>query len=281
MTGFINVNKSINVSSAVEVAKIKKLTGMPCGHMGTLDPMASGVLPVAIGNATRLFEYFLGKKKKYSAVFRFGYTSDTLDTTGNLTKCGTVPAEKEIESVLPRFIGETDQIPPIYSAKNVGGRRSYQLARDGAIFELPPKRVTIFSLKLKERISDDEFAFEIECGGGTYIRSLARDIAKALETYAVMSSLTRTASGVFTIENAVKTECLDKTNINDYIIKTQDVLPYDCLYATEEEAKKLFNGLTVKRDLKDGIYKIFDADGEFYGLCEAVNSNIKVRTKLC
>ncbi len=280
MTGFININKSEGVSSAREVAIVKRLTGMPCGHMGTLDPMASGVLPVGIGNACRLFDYMLEKRKKYTAVFRFGEDSDTLDVTGEITVTGgRVPDLREINAVLPKFIGDVMQIPPRYSAKNIDGRRGYQLAREGKDFTLPAKKVSIYSLDC-ERIDEISYRFIIECGGGTYVRSLARDIAAELGTCAIMSSLVRTESGGFTIEDSVKSELLTPENIKSYIIPTQTLLPYDDFYPTASEAKKLFNGISVETDMSDGLYKIYSNDG-FYGIAEVANSNLKIRTKLC
>ena len=279
MTGFIIIDKKTGVSSAREVNIIKKLTQTPCGHMGTLDPMASGVLPVAIGNAARLFDYFLDKRKIYEAQFVFGSDSNTLDKISKSD--GYVPSEDEIERVLPEFCGEIMQVPPKYSAKNVKGKRGYQLARAGIDFELPPKKVNIYSVKLKGRVSEDSFSFIIECGGGTYIRSVARDLGERLGTCAIMSSLKRIQSGVFTLENAVQSEKLTAENIEKHIIKTESVLPYESIKPSETEAKKLFNGLTVQSSLTDGIYKIFRTDGSFYGLAEVKHNILKVRTKLC
>ena len=142
--GFVNVDKPSGMTSSAVVNRVKWLTGLPCGHMGTLDPLAGGVLPVGVGNATRLFEYFLNKQKEYVAEFTFGVTSDTLDSTGELIPGGAVPAAEEIAAVLPRFVGKLSQIPPRYSAKNINGRRGYDLARAGVDFELPPKEVTVY-----------------------------------------------------------------------------------------------------------------------------------------
>lgn len=281
MTGFINVNKACGASSAKEVSVIKRLTGMPCGHMGTLDPMADGVLPVAIGNAARLFDYFLDKKKKYLATFKFGCDSDTLDTTGNVeNNVGHIPTAEQIREVLSEFVGEIMQIPPKYSAKNIDGKRGYELARAGVEFDIPPKKVTIYSVELKENISDNSYTFEIECGGGTYIRSIARDLGKRLSTCAIMSALTRTQSGVFTLGNSVCTANLTRESIEKSIIPTESVLSFDSIYPTERQAFKLFNGLSVESDKPDGIYKIYK-DGFFYGLAEIKHSILKVRTKLC
>lgn len=281
MTGFINVNKRAGVSSAKEVAVIKKLTRTPCGHMGTLDPMASGVLPVAIGNAARLFDYFLDKRKKYVATFLFGADSDTLDTTGTVINgAGKVPSIGEIERVLPSFIGEIAQIPPKYSAKNVAGKRGYELARAGIDFNLSAKNVKIYDINVTESTKENSFDFEIECGGGTYIRSIARDIAIKLDTHAIMSSLIRTQSGAFKIEASVKSEDLSAENIEKFIIPTENLLPYDSIYPDGKEEFKLFNGVAVTCERPDGIYKIYKS-GVFYGLAEVKQSNLRVRTKLC
>lgn len=282
MTGFINVNKEQGVSSAREVAIIRRLTGTPCGHMGTLDPMASGVLTVAIGNAARLFDYFLSKNKTYIAVFKFGVDTDTLDTTGKISfDGGRVPTADEIKHAIPEFIGAIEQLPPKYSAKCINGKRGYQLAREGVEFELKPKKVLIHSVKLLNQVGEDEYSFEIECGGGTYIRSIARDLGARLNTHAVMSGLVRTKSGYFTIENSVKTSELTPQNFSDYIVKTQDVLSFGSIYPSVEQAKKLLNGLSVRCAETDGIYKFFDGRGNFYGLAEVKENVLKVRTKLC
>lgn len=282
MTGFININKAAGASSAKEVAVIKRLTHMPCGHMGTLDPMADGVLPVAVGNAARLFDYFLQKKKTYVATFRFGEDYDTLDTTGSvLSGGGRVPSEKEILAVLPSLVGEVMQVPPKYSAKNVNGRRGYELAREGVEFELPPKKVQIDGIKLLKRQNGNEFVFEIECGGGTYIRSVARDMAEKLGTFAAMSALTRTKSGIFTIEDSVPTSELTAENVQKYLIPCDSVLPYESIYLQGRDAKKVINGVPLPCDLGDGDYKLYYEQRNFYGIAVVSGGILKVRTKLC
>ncbi len=282
MTGFITVNKAEGVSSAREVNIIKKLTGTPCGHLGTLDPMASGVLPVAIGNAARLFDYFLSKKKKYVATFVFGCDSDTLDTTGAVIETGAkIPSLCEIEAVVPYLTGEVLQIPPKYSAKSICGKRGYQLAREGVDFTLPPKKVNIYSIRVLDKVTENSYSFEIECGGGTYIRSIARDLGARLGTTAIMSALIRTKSGVFDISSAVPTDVLNKENLNRYITETDSVLPFESFYPSVAEAKRLFNGLPAECGLSDGTYKIYYTDGSFYGLAESKDNFLKVRTKLC
>jgi tRNA pseudouridine55 synthase len=281
MTGFVCVDKAEGVSSAREVAILKKLTHTPCGHMGTLDPMASGVLPVAVGNAARLFDYFLAKKKKYRAEFLFGFDADTLDTTGHLVEEGEIPTAKQIEVVLPKFLGKIAQIPPQYSAKSVNGKRGYELARAGISFELQPKNVQIYAINLVEQRENNRFLFDIECGGGTYIRSLARDIAAALHTKAVMSALVRTASGPFLLENSVKTTTLTPDNVQNFLIPTESVLPYADIFVDDKQQKKLLNGVAVPTDQPNGMYKFYAPDGSFYGLAEALDGILKIRTKLC
>lgn len=282
--GFFSIDKPSGIVSSTVVNKIKWLSGVPCGHMGTLDPLASGVLPVGVGNATRLFDYFLEKEKEYIAEFTFGVDSDTLDSTGNLVREGYVPNEQNIEEVLPTFFGDIMQVPPKYSAKNVNGRRGYDLARAGIEFELAPKKVHIYGMELLGKISEDTFQIKINCGGGTYIRSLARDIAAALGTKAVMSALRRTKSGIFTLENSLPFSFFEADpsveELEKYIIPTQEVLPFERLALTEKQEKKLLQGQQVCVENANGVYKIYQEDS-FYGLAEVTDGKAKAKTKLC
>ena len=277
MTGFINIHKKTGVSSAFVVNKVKWLSGTPAGHMGTLDPLASGVLPVALGNACRLFDYFSDKKKTYLARFRFGVTTDTLDSEGEKIYQGEVPTEREIQNALPALTGKISQVPPAYSAKSVNGVRSYQLARAGKEVELKAKEVEVFSFRLLDKTAPDEFSFEIVCSSGTYIRALARDLAARLNTYAYMSALCRTASGVFTIENAVSLDELTKENIAKYMIPTEEVLAYPVLNL---ESERVFNGLKERVSVEDGRYKLY-RKGEFYGIASVQDGLAKAEKKLC
>ena len=283
--GFFNVDKPSGIVSSTVVNKLKWLSGMPCGHMGTLDPLASGVLPVGAGNATRLFDYFLEKKKEYIAEFTFGVASDTLDSTGTLVYGGHVPNEREIADVLPTLTGEVMQLPPKYSAKNVNGKRGYELARAGIEFELQPKKIVIHELVLLSQTSDDTYRVKIVCGGGTYIRSIGRDLAAALGTNAVMSSLRRTQSGIFTENTAVPFSVFendpDPTELERYLIPTDSVLPYSTFDAAEKNRAKLLNGQSVAADGADGLYKFYNDDGTFYGIAEIKDGKAKLKTKLC
>jgi len=276
-TGFINIDKPSGIFSSAEVNRIKRLAHTPCGHMGTLDPLASGVLPIGLGNAARLFDYFLKKKKVYVAEFTFGENSDTLDITGNVEKKGRIPSFCEIESVLPYLCGEVDQLPPKYSAKCVGGKRGYELAREGKDFVLQPKRVFIEEIVLLKQSGEGKFVFKITCGGGTYIRSIARDMGEKLGTFAVMSALRRTASGFFKEEDSVRSEILTEENIEKYIIPTDSVLTFPVL---KWDNFHLFHGLEVKADEEDGLYKVYGENG-FYGIAEVCGGKAKIKTKLC
>lgn len=279
MTGFFNLFKQEGVPSTALVNRMKRLTHTPCGHIGTLDPLAEGVLPVGVGRATRLFEYFLKKRKRYTARFVFGTTTETLDRESAPIGEGYLPSEEEIRGVLGGFLGTIDQIPPVYSAKSVNGKRSYDLARAGKTVKLPPKKVEIISLDLIGQTGVNEFEFDIVCGGGTYIRSLARDIAASLGTLAYMTKLTRTESGVFDIKTAVEPEHLTEDNLADYLISTERVLPFPVLDQSEAD-ERLFHGLAVDTLRADGDYKIY-FDGKFYGIARAEAGKMKIATKLC
>lgn len=277
MTGFVNVYKPEGMGSTKVVGRVKYLLKTPCGHMGTLDPLACGVLPVGIGNAARLFDYFLQKEKRYSARFVFGATTDTLDREGEIVRGGRVPSAEEIAAALPAFIGEIMQTPPRYSAVSVNGRRGYDLARSGQDFELSAKKVRIASFTLREQTAPDEFAFDIVCGGGTYIRSLARDLAEALGTKGYMSYLCRTASGVFTCETSVPFDSLTAENIRDYIIPTDSVLPFPVLENADE---RIFHGVGVRTACADGLYKLYRGN-EFYGIARVADGVARSEKKLC
>ena len=279
-SGFINLNKPSGISSAAAVSKIKRLTGLACGHMGTLDPLASGVLPVAFGNASRLFNYLLDKEKVYRAVFRFGTDTDTLDSTGEILRsCLPVPSESEINNVFQKFVGEIEQIPPAYSAKSIGGVRAYRLARQGKEVELAPKKVAVHSVELLARLNETDYGFRISCGGGTYIRSLARDIAAACGTCAIMTSLIREKSGAFELSASVTLEELTQENWCGFAVAPDAVFAMPVCNICGSDAAKLRNGLKLATDLADGEYKLY-FDGAFYGIAVAENGLLRAKVKL-
>ena len=279
-SGFINLNKPSGISSAAAVSKIKRLTGLPCGHMGTLDPLASGVLPVSFGNASRLFEYLLDKEKVYRTVFRFGVETDTLDITGKVLRTGLpVPDESQIIGNLPKFIGTLEQIPPAYSAKSIGGVRAYHLARQGKEVELSAKSVTVFAIEFLGRIDETDFSFRVTCGGGTYIRSLARDIAAACGSCAAMVSLVREKSGAFCIGSSVTLDAITAENWSDHAVATESVFTMPRAEFFGEAARKLRNGLKLPCTFCDGEYKLY-FNGEFYGIAAVENGIVRAKVKL-
>ena len=218
MIGFVNVNKPKGITSAHVVAKVKRALGLAknvkVGHTGTLDPEASGVLPIAVGKATKLFEFMLSKTKEYEANFTFGYETDTLDSAGKkIYSSDKIPQKSEIETKLNLFLGSISQMPPVYSAKSVGGVRAYTLARQGKSVDLQPSVVQIDEFRLIEQIDERTFRFKIVCGSGTYIRSLCRDLAYKLDTYATMTDLVRTRVGVFDLSNAVGLDSISNSCI--------------------------------------------------------------------
>lgn len=282
MNGFLNLYKPKGVSSAYVLNAVKRsIKGQTVGHMGTLDPLASGVLPVAIGKSTRLFDYLLDKKKEYVATVDFGYMTDTLDLEGKVVqKSDVLPSFDEVVSACSALTGEVMQKPPSYSAKCVNGKRSYELARKGEIVDLPPKKVIIDEIEVVEKISDERYKIRIVCGGGTYIRSIARDLGYACNSCATMTSLIRTASGVFRIEDSVKAEdFVSSDNKRSFLIAPEDTVNYPSILLDEKQTTRLFNGLYDVYPYEDGTYKVFCPSG-FYGIGEVSGGKIKVKAYL-
>ena len=279
MKGFINLIKPSNVTSAAVVSVVKKKLNTPCGHMGTLDPMASGVLPIGIGKASRLFQYMLDKKKKYIAEFTFGILTDTLDSTGEIVQTtNVIPSEKQIEENLKFFIGKISQVPPKYSAKCIAGKRGYQLARAGVDFELKPKEVEILDYKLVKKVSENVYRFEIDCKGGTYIRSLARDLGFKCNSLAVMSSLIRAESGFFTLENGISLEEFKSSNdIEKYLIPAEQTVNFEKIYLNDEQARKILNGVYENYGFRDGLYRVY-YEKEFLGVGLSTNGALKINS---
>ena len=279
MNGFLNLYKPKGVSSAFVLNQIKRsVRGETVGHMGTLDPLASGVLPVAIGKSARLFDFLLDKSKTYVADFAFGYETDTLDLEGKVIRTSPViPTEEEIAKVLPSLCGDVDQIPPLFSAKCVNGKRGYELARKGKEFTLPPKRVHIEKIELLGRTEENKYRFLIVCGGGTYIRSIARDIGEALGSCATMTDLVRRSSGIFDIDSSVTAERFanaeDKKSL---LIPPDEVVSFPKLELTEREAERLFNGLYDRFSFPDGIYRVYEPNA-FYGVGILTDGKLKVK----
>lgn len=247
MIGFVNVYKPRGVTSFSIVSRIKKIFNTKrVGHLGTLDPMAEGVLPIAIGKATKLFDYFLDKDKRYIAEFECGYETDTLDAFGEVVERNSkVPSLEEIEKATKNFIGKIEQIPPKFSAKKINGERAYNLAKQKIDFDISAKSVEIYTILASKGLSDSLFVFDVWCRAGTYIRSLGRDIFRSVNSLATMTKLTRTSSGSFTLNGCSSLEDIEKAP-QEYLLPVEKCLPeLDILQVTDKEMQKLLNGVQV------------------------------------
>lgn len=259
-SGFVNIIKPTGESSSNVVCKIKKILGIKkVGHLGTLDPAASGVLPIAFGKATKFFDYFLTKDKEYIAVVKFGVETDTLDSFGQIIDAkDKMVSEAEIQAVLNEFVGNIKQIPPKYSAIKIDGKKACDLAREGKDVDIKAREIKVYSLKLLNQIEDNVFRFKVHCSAGTYIRTLFSDIAKRLGTISTTTVIIRTKSGLFDIENSVALNEFESAkeflSIEEVFkgLKTIDV-------SEEDLKKKLLNGVKLSKDEID-----FDGDENFF-----------------
>ena len=206
--GIVIIDKPAGWTSMDVCAKLRgMLQERRIGHGGTLDPMATGVLPVFVGNATKAVEFADKSDKEYIAGLRLGLTTNTQDTTGELLKeCPASVGREELEAVLPRFTGAIEQIPPMYSAVKIGGKKLYELARKGQEVERKPRPVTIHALEVLEQTGEAEYLLRVRCSKGTYVRTLCHDIGQAQGCGGCMSSLRRTMAAGFTLEDAVTLE---------------------------------------------------------------------------
>ena len=248
MFGLLNIDKPRGITSRDVVNRVQRLVKPhKVGHAGTLDPLATGVLVVALGPATRLIEYVQRMPKTYLATFLLGQTSDTEDIEGEVVALTDppIPAEEELRAVLPNFTGIITQQPPAYSALKVGGQRAYALARRGEAVELAPRPVEIHEINVV-RYQYPELELLIRCGSGTYVRSLGRDIARALGTDAVMSALVRQAIGQFRIEEAGAYSELAPSKIEQRLLPpTLAVGEMPHVVVTSHEASRLWQGQSL------------------------------------
>lgn len=282
MNGIILVNKKAGQSSNKVVNKVKYLVKADkAGHLGTLDVLGEGLLPVTINKGTKVFDFFLKKDKVYKTIFKFGETTDTLDLEGEVTaKDDKIITMRMIEKVLPQFVGKQNQLPPIYSAKKVGGHTAYSLARAGKEVELSPKEIEIYQIKCLKEIEQNIFEFEVHCSSGTYIRSLARDIASALGTCGVMQYIQRTKCGIFSIKDAFTIE--DVENGHYKIINLDELfLDFEKVCLTDEQTEKVLNGMTISLDNEhNGQFRVYGKN-QFLGLGNIDNNYLKITLRLC
>ena len=237
------------------------------GHAGTLDPMATGVLPVFVGQATRAVSFAEGGEKEYVAGLRLGRTTNTQDTEGEtLTQSPVTVGREELEAVLPRFTGEISQIPPMFSAIKINGQKLYDLARQGKEVERKARAVTIFALEVVEQVSETDYILRIRCSKGTYVRTLCHDIGQALGCGGCMFSLRRTMAAGFTLDESVTLEQMQEGG--EALLRPTDSLfrdRPDYRLKTEKQEERCRNGnpFFIQENLPEGEYRIYGREGEF------------------
>lgn len=277
--GIIIIDKPSGWTSMDVCAKLRGiLHTKKVGHAGTLDPMATGVLPVFVGQATRAVSFAESGQKEYVAGLKLGLVTNTQDTSGETL--GTHPASvtrTELEAVLPRFTGEIEQIPPMYSAIKVGGKKLYELARRGEEVERKPRPVTIYELEVVEQTAPDVFTLRIRCSKGTYVRTLCHDIGRALGCGGCMSALRRTMAAGFTLADAVTLERVQLEGEN--LLQPVDSLfrAYPAYHIRTERAEALCrngNPLAPPDAPADGLYRVYGRDGTFLCLSRAQNGTL-------
>lgn len=269
MNGIILVDKPKDWTSHDVVAKLRGvLHERRIGHSGTLDPLATGLLVVFVGRATRAVEFAEADSKEYLAGLRLGVSTDTQDITGNIVaESAALPDEAALREALGRFIGDIEQIPPMYSAIKIGGKKLYELARRGESVERAPRKITVSAIDIAGRDGDD-YILNISCSKGTYVRTLCSDIGEALGCGACMSSLRRTRAGVFSVDDAHSLADIEAAVREGRL--SDIILPVDTLFASfpkltvsQSAAKRLKNGNIIKISAEDGEYKVYSDSDEF------------------
>ena len=266
--GIIIIDKPAGWTSMDVCAKLRGiLKTKKIGHAGTLDPMATGVLPVFVGQATRAVSFAEGGEKEYVAGLRLGRTTNTQDTEGEtLTQSPVTVGREELEAVLPRFTGEISQIPPMFSAIKINGQKLYDLARQGKEVERKARAVTIFALAVVEQVSETDYILRIRCSKGTYVRTLCHDIGQALGCGGCMFSLRRTMAAGFTLDESVTLEQMQEGG--EALLRPTDSLfrdRPDYRLKTEKQEERCRNGnpFFIQENLPEGEYRIYGREGEF------------------
>ncbi len=272
MNGVIVIDKEEKITSFDVVYKMRKLCNTKkVGHTGTLDPDATGVLPVCIGSATRASDIMTGGNiKRYTACLRLGSSTDTFDASGKVTNKADPfnISDEDIKEALSFFEGEIEQVPPMYSAIKIGGKKLYQLAREGKTIELAPRRINIESINMLSREGND-ILLDVVCSKGTYIRSLCNDIGIKLSCFGHMASLRRTQSGAFTIDKAVKlSEISSYDELEKYLIPLEKLFDYPVFNLSEKQEYLVKNGVSAYCEGEDGLYRVFSQDGKFLCISE-------------
>ncbi len=278
LNGIIVINKPKNYTSHDVVAKVKKLLNIKkVGHTGTLDPNATGVLPLLLNSGTKLSKYLIEHDKEYEVTLKLGIRTDTLDGEGKVLEKKEVDRKmlentKQIEKVLNSFTGKQTQVPPMYSAIKVKGKKLYEYARRGENVEVQPRQIEIYNIELqKVDIKKQEIEFKVQCSKGTYIRTLCEDIAIKLGTIGYMKELNRTKVGKFGLEEAITIEKLEEYIENKKyedlnIITMEELLKEkEKIVLNEKNLEMFLNGVKIKIENKTGIYRIYNENKQFIG----------------
>ncbi|MCI8471333.1 MAG: tRNA pseudouridine(55) synthase TruB [Clostridia bacterium] len=278
MDGIIIINKPKDCTSHDVVHKVKKITGEKVGHTGTLDPMATGVLPLLIGKGTLCSKYLMNHNKIYEVQLTLGKKTDTADAEGTTIEEKEIPQEvfqkEKIEKVLASFLGIQEQMPPMYSAIKVNGKKLYEYARKGQTVEVKPRQIEIYEIQLLQiKKEQKQIKFQVHCSKGTYIRSLCEDIAKRLGTIGYMSALNRTQVGRFSIKQAIAIEQIKEGNI-PYITIEELFQGKPRIELEEKRLQPFLNGVKLTMKKPDGVYRIFVKE-RFIGIGELEKEFLK------
>lgn len=290
MNGVLNIFKPKGMSSFDAVRVVKKVAGTgKVGHTGTLDPEATGVLPICIGKATKIIDYIMDSEKVYEVTLKLGIRTTTYDLEGEVLeeRDPSHLTEEEILNAINSFKGEYSQIPPMYSALKQNGVRLYELARKGIEVERKGRLVNIYNLE-DIKINNPYISMKVACSKGTYIRSLCYDIGEKLGVFATMTQLNRAKTSVFSQEKSININELTKENINDYILSMEEALEkYDKIIVNKKYSKLLVNGVRVAdgRFTKDKVinnklYRVYDDENNFIGLGERNDAGFKIEKLL-
>ena len=283
MDGIIVINKEKDFTSHDVVNIVKKITKSKVGHTGTLDPNATGVLPLLLGNGTKISKYLINHDKEYKVVLQLGIKTSTADLEGEILEKKEVPDkifdEEYIKTIIKQFIGKQEQTPPIYSAIKVNGKKLYDYARKGQKVKIEPRKIEIYNIELVKSCKElKQIHFTVSCSKGTYIRSLCEDIAEKLETVGYMKELQRTKVGTFLIEDAITIEEFKhKIENNDL----SNIIPIERIFSSTKKIKiedklldKYLNGVSINANNADGVYRIYLND-KFIGLGTIYNNKLK------
>lgn len=289
MDGVINIYKPTGMSSFDVVAKVRKLSkSKKVGHTGTLDPEASGVLPICIGKATKIVDYIMSETKVYVAEMKLGVVTDSYDREGKILESNLVNVtEMQIKEAVYSFVGQIEQVPPMYSALKVNGQRLYELARKGIEIERKPRLINIYDIKILN-INLPSVIMEVTCSKGTYIRSLCYDIGRKLNCGAAMWNLERSATGCFLKDESIALDKLDSDNLEQYLIPIDKALSqYDELFFEDDMfVKLLLNGVTIKDEVflrkiqSEKLCRVYIHDSKFIGLGKKSSAGFKIEKLL-